>query len=372
MRKFFAIAFVLFFASAVSALTVEAPSQIPAYSNFSVTAKFDSTDTFDQAIVQLDGQAVATVFPTANGSGTISESDTDTGKVLGAALADDDKASKGGLKIVVSLAGLSAGSHNIKAVELKAGSTVQEQQANINSFQPLDESFRADALQKIDSLSQSLDEQKSKNDALATENSSLKSKVSELENSLNQKQAEVESISGSLRNLQSRISSTESAVEEQKTQNEETSAKVGELEARTAGPLENVVNFLSGQKEQPPAGTAAAQMEQVPDENAAQNSNILTGLVGAVESNSMTIIGLAVLIVVSVLAIMHFTKRESIYADSGNKEWANENLEDALAAKDKELESQNAPKKWHAKEAPAEDESKKGTLVRLSDMFKKK
>ncbi len=178
----FALVFTCLFASAVS---ISAPSSLPAYVNWSFSVQLDSSDSFDKAIVSFGSKEILSVFS----NGQIVKDPYNGQFALTAFTIDSDPSSSSGLTLYVSLIGFEPSSRDIKVDTFDDSNLKGSETYSVNFFVPIDESRFNPAIDSLTNTSNSLKERITSVEGSVNEFSSKASSVEELKNSVSQAQS---------------------------------------------------------------------------------------------------------------------------------------------------------------------------------------
>jgi hemoglobin-like flavoprotein len=224
------LAFVLLFACWGQALSIEAPSEVPTNSAFSVAIEFDALGSFSEATVQLDGSNVVSMQTIAGNALYVIT--VDQSKVLNLGSGEIIQ----GNRVYLLFAGFESEGETTIAVE---EAEKEPKSATVKIFAPAAKDFEEEYLQQFTSLKNTimsyandiddlkeivnaLDELAASNQASSSE---FQSKLNELNSALENISLELES-KASVEQLQEKIEELQEALNEQ-------AGKVDELEQET-------------------------------------------------------------------------------------------------------------------------------------------
>ena len=216
MKRLFPILAFLLILSYASGLSISAPAEIPANTNWSFSVGLDAQGSYTKTSVYINDAEVATVFP----AGVISDA-----RYVGSAAVFTGSS---GTTLYVSALGLSEGSFTIKAKAFNGDAVNSEQSATVNVFKPFGEAAK----------------QELKNE--------IRSEVSEFENTLGNVQGYQEAMKTDIKNLQDSVTSLQelsSKIDALSEKVDGVGSSVSSLEGKVNAVEEDVSPLVTGYKE---------------------------------------------------------------------------------------------------------------------------
>jgi flagellar motor protein MotB len=175
MKRFLTlVALLAFFVVPVSAFTITAPEKVTAFSSWSLGIEFDLLDSFQSAVISLDGKKLATLY--SNNQEVL---DPFNGfRVIKATALDK--------KFFVSLSGMEPGTHSLLVeTQNESGVVLASKTNTITAIDPLSAGYKEEAQVQLDTI-------KNQNDSLLQELEQLKQTNSALEQKIAQQQQAIE------------------------------------------------------------------------------------------------------------------------------------------------------------------------------------